>query len=410
MRFLFVKDNLAWPRSSGHDVHAFHMMQALQRLGHDVGLVTRTEPLPAAIAGLNLCTQQLWETGDDASPVLAGWQERFRNYWGVENRAIRSVAEIASDWNADAVVAVGLEVLPLLAAVKVAKRIWYAADEWVWHHLSIVRATDRSTWAHVRTAAIKGLYEFAFRNVVDRAWVVSEADRRAMRWFAWIRNVDVVPNGVDTDHYSPVECDEISQSCTFWGRLDFEPNIQALEWFCSKVWPLVREQAPQARFQLFGFQPTPFVERLAAASGITLEANLPDIRPRIAESQAVVLPFQSGGGIKNKLLEAAAMARPIVCSPRAVNGLSIHGVSPLVIARTPRDWASALLGLWRSRDERREFGQRSRQWVMQDHSWLSAAEKALTPLLGRSQAERLPSRAGAPAVDAEASGAEVLKV
>ncbi|MGL4423097.1 MAG: hypothetical protein ACRCZF_20715, partial [Gemmataceae bacterium] len=49
-RFLFVKDGMAWPRSSGHDVHTFHMMQALVKQGHAVALATRKPAPDEAVA------------------------------------------------------------------------------------------------------------------------------------------------------------------------------------------------------------------------------------------------------------------------------------------------------------------------------------------------------------------------
>ena len=67
MRLLFVKDSLAWPRSSGHDVHSFHMMQALARLGHEVGLLTAAEPAPEAIAGLPLSFQRTFPKRDESA-------------------------------------------------------------------------------------------------------------------------------------------------------------------------------------------------------------------------------------------------------------------------------------------------------------------------------------------------------
>src|SRR5690606_11188209 len=114
-----------------------------------------------------------------------------------------------------------------------AVRVWYAADEWVWHHLTQLRPGAPRTWGELRQAALKGAYERAHAGVVDRAWVVSETEARAMRWLAGMRTVDVLPNGVDASYYAPVARErEIPHSAIFWGRLDFGPNVQALEWFC----------------------------------------------------------------------------------------------------------------------------------------------------------------------------------
>lgn len=378
MRILFVKDSLAWPRSSGHDVHGFHMMRELGRIGHEVSLATLAPPKPEATDGAGLAATISLEGGPDA-PVetlpLTRLQEKFRSYWGIDLARIRAVARAAEATRAEVVVAVGLPVLPYLAGAPRAVRVWYAADEWAWHHLSLLRVLAPSTWPNLKVAAVKGLYERAYAPIVDRTWVVSDADRFAMRWVAGARNVDVLPNGVDAAWFAPTTgAPAALRSCVFWGRLDFEPNIQALEWFCGRVWPRIRAAAPDARLSIFGFKPGPEVLALARAPGVTLTADLPDLRGEIAKHELVVLPFVSGGGIKNKLLEAAGLAMPIVCTPRACGGL--REAAPVVAAGRPAAFARAVLDLWASAARRRALGGEARRWVQAHHTWEAVAEEA----------------------------------
>ena len=380
MRLLFVKDSLAWPRSSGHDVHSFHMMQALARMGHDVGLLTAAEPVPLAVAGLPLAFQRTFpaasETCPGPEPSFTRLQRKFQGYWGVETNRVRAVGQAAIDMNADAVVVVGLGTLPYLAAVKDRVRVWYAADESFWHHVSQIQCFRPRTWRELKPALINGLYERAYRRLVNRVWVVTDADRRAMRWVAGVRGLDVVPNGVDADHFAPLAVPHRARSCTFWGRLDFGPNTQALEWFCGRVWPRVRAAHPDATFTVYGFSPTQAVRARADRDGVELIADLPDLRPAVAAHQVVVFPFVSGGGIKNKVLEAAAMGKPIIGSPVALNGLRSPSESGVIVARTPEDWARAIGELWDNAAKRTACGDAVRRWVMTHHSWSAAARTA----------------------------------
>lgn len=383
MRLLFVKEAMSWPRSSGHDVHCYYMMEALAGLGHDVALITAADPVPEAIAGLPLSLQRSFSSApaDDGEALqLTRMQERFRSYWGIDRGRIRVVARTASEFEADAVIVVGLNVLPYLGAVTGCVRVWYAADEWVWHHLSQVRLFHRSTWGEVKPALLKGLYERAYQSLLDRVWVVTDRDRSAMRWAGGARTIDVIPNGVDGNHYRPVAVAELERTCTFWGRLDFGPNIQALDWFCRQVWPLVRQHVPDARFVIYGFSPGPAVHAMTRLHGVELIADVPDLRSEVARHQAVVLPFVSGGGIKNKLLEAASMAKAIVCAPRACNGLQMDCDLPLLLARKPAQWLSHLKMLWHDAALRSRLGGRARRWVSERHSWQAAALAAVRAL------------------------------
>ncbi len=382
LRLLFLKEKMAWPRASGHDVHTYYLMQALAAEGHSIALATIDTPDPRAIehAGLE---EHFSFASSDAAPqatlALAKWEEKFRNYWGVDERAIRWLGDCAAEFRADAVVVSGLRVLPYLGALPAGtKAVWYAADEWVWHHTSQVSLLKPHTWRELRQALDKGLYERAYRKRLDRVWVVSQHDARAFRWFAGIHNCDVLPNGVDAEHYAPGNEETIANSCVFWGRLDFGPNVQALEWFVQRVWPRVRSRCSSARFDVFGFQPTADVITLCNADGVTLTPDNPDIRSEVRRRQVVVLPFSSGGGIKNKLLEAAAMAMPVVCTPRVVAGL--NGAPPFPTPKSAGVFADEMLSLFADESRRRTLGAAGRDWVMEHHTWAAAAKIAGTGL------------------------------
>ena len=390
LRLLFMKGRLAWPRAAGHDVFCYHFMQALAEQGHAVSLATIDCPAPEAVQGLALERVELLdeppaaEAGDSPPIGLSHMQERYRNYWGVKEDRVRAVGLVARACRADAVIVVGLDVLPYLGAVENALRIWYAGDEWAWHHLSQAQLLRPSTWDNYNQALVKGLYERAYGPLLDAVWVVSETDRRWMRWVTGAR-VDILPYGVNGEHFAPRERPQRPRSCAFWGRLDFGPNLQALEWFCGRVWPFVRRTHPDATFTIYGFQPTPRARVLASAPGISLVPNLPDLRDEIAAQEVVVLPFVSGGGIKNKLLEAAAMGKTIICTPHACTGLQGSLDGALRQARTPADWVRELSALWADADLRCRVGDGARRWVGANHTWRTMA---------RSACERLESTRG----------------
>src|SRR5260370_27049938 len=306
MRLLFVKESLAWPRISGHHVHTYYLLRALSQLGHAIGLLTNTEPEAKAVEELPLERHYLFDNmatpSAPAEPRLPYCQEFFHSRWGSDKRFSRALRQAVEDFHPDAVVTVGWKELAYLSLVEGPVRIWYAGDDPVRYALHQV--LQEKPWSNLRLALSYTSFERTFRSCADRAWVVTPAERRLLRWLGGMRAVDVIPNGVDADYYQPGSEPALARSCVFWGRLDFAPNIQALQWFCRRVWPLLRQEAPDARFAIYGFKPTPAVESLAGRDRIELIPNLPDLRGEICPYQVVVLPVVRAGGIKNKLLEA----------------------------------------------------------------------------------------------------------
>jgi glycosyltransferase involved in cell wall biosynthesis len=379
MRILFAKPSLLWPRATGHDINIFYMIGACSALGHEVSLATTIEPKPEAVEGLPLARLiSLQQTGGNNGSVrMTRLQARFGSYYGVTPAHSRALAHAAETTGADAVVVAGLEALSYFPALSNTVRVWYPNDEWVWHHLSQIQPGEGRIRQSLRDAAFMGLYERSHARLVDRAWVVSDPDKKAMHWFAGMRNVDVLPSGVDCEHFSPGAEVEEDRTAVFWGRLDFGPNIQALQWFCRRVWPMVRRTVPDARFTIIGFNPSDAVQSLAGADGISLLANLADLRPTARRHSLVVLPFVSGGGIKNKLLEAAALGKAIVCTPRALNGLRAVSEAPLAVARQPDAFARRVCDLWSQADRRRAMGAGARKWVLEHHTWMATAREAI---------------------------------
>ena len=383
MRILFIKRDLAWPRARGHDIYSYYMMQALERAGHKVSLATVAPPSAEALAGLQLSQAFSLESAEGSHavpPRLGRLQERFCSYWGVERRWIATAGRLAKQWKADAVVAVGLDALPCLAAVESSVRVWYVADDPAWRHLSQVQWMSLGTWNHLPIALVSAVYERAFAGCTDRVWVVSEADRRAVRLFAGIRETDVIALGVDGDYFRPHPGSMQTHTCVFWGRLDFSPNLTALEWFRNKVWTRLHREVSDAHFTIYGLHPGPAVRAWDQLPGISVVADLPDLRSAVCQHQIVVLPFITGGGVKNKLLEAAAMGKAIVSSPRGCNGLRTNAPLPLVRASQPRHWRRAIRELWERDAERQRLESAAREWVVQYHSWTAAAREAVTGL------------------------------
>jgi glycosyltransferase involved in cell wall biosynthesis len=141
---------------------------------------------------------------------------------------------------------------------------------------------------------------------------------------------------------------------------------------------MLRQRFADAEFRIVGFHPGKEARQLAQLPGVVLSPDLEDLRPTVGQHAVVVMPFHSGGGIKNKLLEAASMGKAVVCTSMACGGL--RGDPALIVAESPEEWVTAISDLWRDATARKSLGRRAREWTLREHSWGRTAQDAVRTL------------------------------
>jgi glycosyltransferase involved in cell wall biosynthesis len=151
--------------------------------------------------------------------------------------------------------------------------------------------------------------------------------------------------------------------------MDYRPNAEGACWFIREVWPTLRRCQPDLTFNIVGRNPTPAVRRLGEVPGVRVMGEVPDVRPYLAAASAAVCPLRTAWGVQNKVLEAMAMARPVVASPAAVEGLHVTVGEDLLQADTPEQFAAAILSLLTDAELRKRLGASARRRVEKHYTW-----------------------------------------
>ena len=392
---LFVSERGLWPMDQGYRVHGSQMARALADRGLRVAMATYEETDAADAADMPSWLRDMlvdWPQGEaeDALAVSAGWsgsasqlRHRLAQRQGVSIDAIAGLHQLVRERQPGAVIALGLHGAMLLASLRKTfphmTTAWYAADEPTWFHLSCLgRDAWRDRPTRLRRAALATLMQRLFLPRCDLAIGVSPRDTQLLRMVGGARRAVTIRNGVDLEQFSPIESTGETQvrprSLVFWGRLDFEPNVDAVCWFASKVWPRLRLRWPDATWQIVGKNAVAQVRKLGEVPGIEVVGEVPDIRPYARAAAATILPMRCGGGIKNKLLEAAAMGLPILASPRATRGLNLPATRPAMLScQSPDAWIEAARRVWCDTHYANRLRQSARQWVAKHHTWQAAA-------------------------------------
>jgi len=217
-------------------------------------------------------------------------------------------------------------------------------------------------WVYAREARELLEVERSIAREFDATLFVTPAEADLFRTLApeSATRVRHFENGVDTDFFDPEAAFEspypvprtlasVAPIVVFTGAMDYWANADAVRWFVREIWPLIQARVPDARFFIVGSNPTPAVQALAARSGVSVTGRVPDVRPYLAHADVAVAPLRIARGTQNKVLEALAMARPVVCTRAAASGLNLPASDGFRVHDDAQDFADAVLAAARNR-------------------------------------------------------------
>jgi glycosyltransferase involved in cell wall biosynthesis len=204
------------------------------------------------------------------------------------------------------------------------------------HELALA-TSRRQRWLYSRELADARRFEADMVDRYDAVFVPSESDATALG-----PGGVVVPNGVDTERFSPTPLRR-DPVLVFTGTLSWGPNIDGMQWFCAEVLPRLRAAVPEVRLDIVGFDPLPEVSALARVPGVELHTNVPSVLPWLERARVAVVPLRIGSGTRLKALEAMAAGRPVVGTSVGLDGLGIRRGVHALVADEPAAFADAVV-------------------------------------------------------------------
>jgi glycosyltransferase involved in cell wall biosynthesis len=209
----------------------------------------------------------------------------------------------------------------------------------------------------------------------DHVITVSREDHDIVRREFGIDSVSFLPTGVDSDFFRPVENSSISGRLAFIGSMDWAPNEDAMIWFIREVFPRVRVHVPNATVEIVGRNPSSRLRELASNDpSITVTGWVPDVRPYLAEAEAVIVPLRIGGGTRIKIPEAMAMRKAVVSTPIGAEGLPFRDRRDIRLAERADEFGHAVVELLKDKLLRNSIATAAREVVARDHTWEAVAD------------------------------------
>lgn len=394
MRVLALALGVPFPPAGGGLTRTFHLLQALSA-AHDVELLAFTygepyapPPYPVRVVPVPWQWSALYQQMTSADVVAARAASDHLSYAVDDPWFVSALDPTAMNGEVRAAVArhrpdvVLLEGTPLAQfmpclppGVPCLLDCFDVHSHMARRALATARPDERRALS--REAARVLAFERRAVREAHACLVVSADDATAARAMLGAMRVHLVPNGVDTTHFAPANSAPEPGAILFTGRMNYEPNAEAVLHCAEQVLPLVRREVPHARLHVVGAAPPPAVAALRS-DAVVVHGQVDDMRPYHARAEVVVVPVRRGGGTRLKVLEAAASGKAIVSTPLGVEGLPFVAGHDVLVADAPEDFAAAVVALLRDEARRHELGRRARQAALAfDWSAIGAALRAI---------------------------------
>ena len=198
-------------------------------------------------------------------------------------------------------------------------------------------------------------YERVMVRKFHHVIAVSESDRSLMTRWVDPDRVTVVPTGVDLGEFRPdSQAAEPGPVVTFVGAMDWEPNVDGVDYFAGEIWPAIQAEVPHAKLCIVGRNPDRRVKKWASES-IEVTGRVPSVVEYLRRSAVVIVPLRVGGGTRLKIYEAMATGKAVVSTTVGAEGLDVTHGRDIMLADTPASFAQAVLMLLRDVELRRRY-------------------------------------------------------
>ena len=392
MRILMLAPHAPYPADHGAALRNLYLLKWLSRR-HEVSLVTFGNPSDAGVTRVlqeyarrvqivpppqRSPLRRLVAMGTSRQPDLV------RRLWSPD--LIASLRGMLEQSIFDLVQIEGLEMFGLWAGACAGRRgigpvvvldehnAEYSLQHTAWKVSLKARAWLPALYSLVQARRLRQYEQQACRSV-HGVVMVSNSDEQSLRALYPRLRTCVVPNGVDTTHYFAGERTSDGATVLFIGKLDYRPNVDAINWLCSQIWPMVRAGIPHARLLIVGRDLGRDSHVLAQVPGVEIVGAVPDERPWFDRSDLLAVPMRMGSGVRLKVLQAMAMGVPVVSTPLGMAGVdAVAGVHYLRAESAP-EFAAAIIAGLRDPALRSDLGDAARCLARERYDWQAVAPR-----------------------------------
>lgn len=377
MKILFLANRTPYPPYRGDKLKIYNLARRLCKK-HELHLLTfaQTEEdlsykgeLEKIFKKVELVSLPKWRSAVNTTKALftaTPLQVLYFNSPEMRNKLQQFLAE----HQYDAVHVQHLRMSPYLADTQHIPRILDMPDAFSLYWQRRVATAANPLIKLFNTIEYKRLLRYEqIMNKYDMSLVCSVEDQEYLKTRQHIKNIELLPNGVDLDTFGKAPHDySHNHTILFTGNMDYAPNVDAVQYFVQDILPLVQKVHPNVQFVIAGQRPVKKVQELASEN-VKVTGFIEDLAAVYNEASVVVAPLRFGAGTQNKVLEAMATAVPVVCSHVGFKGLGIQSGEGAIMQTDAAKFAASVIELLSSEEKRKEVGQKGSAVIKSHFSW-----------------------------------------
>jgi glycosyltransferase involved in cell wall biosynthesis len=223
----------------------------------------------------------------------------------------------------------------------------------------------RRTWAALEARKLRKA-EPKLDSAFDHVFALSSLDVALLEHIG-VGGATVLPMPVDAPP-EPPRAEPPGPRLLTMGSMSWFGVEDGLLWFFREVWPLVRVRVPEVRWEIVGANAGPAIQRLSSEPGISVRGYVEDIREEVHASRVCLVPLHVAGGIRIKLLELMAEARPCVATTVGAQGIDFTDGEGVFRRDSPTEFAEAVIALLTDDDLWRRTGHAGWAYVRTHHT------------------------------------------
>jgi len=190
------------------------------------------------------------------------------------------------------------------------------------------------------------------------------------------RPCPVIANGVDVQSFQNLKRKSDGQTLIFIGTLNYQPNNDAMKYFLSKVYPLIKAEISQIKFKLVSWYQPEWLKKYLQDSSIDFIQDKQTLAKEFyRKADILVAPIRIASGTNIKVLEAMAAGLAIVTTSIGIEGIKAKNGQQVIVADQAHNFAKQTINLLKQPQKRQELAKNGRKLVAQFYDWPKIVQK-----------------------------------